>query len=66
VNTLVTLNYMLLLKCYTSTNVLSFEASFAFLSCNLKQNCNNLISTLIMSLYALYVCLCILTSSRIP
>jgi hypothetical protein len=31
-----------------------------------KQSCNNLISTLIISLYILYVCLCILASSRIP
>jgi hypothetical protein len=31
-----------------------------------KQNCNNLISTLIMSLYASYLCLRILASSRIP
>jgi hypothetical protein len=30
-----------------------------------KQSCNNLISTLIMSLYASFVCLCILTSSKI-
>jgi hypothetical protein len=30
------------------------------------KNCNNLISTLIMILYALYVCLCILASTRIP
>jgi hypothetical protein len=31
-----------------------------------KQSCNNLIYTLIMSLYPLYVCLHVLTSSRIP
>jgi hypothetical protein len=31
-----------------------------------KQSCNNLISTLIMSLYASYVCLSIPASSRIP
>jgi hypothetical protein len=32
----------------------------------LKQSCNNIISTLIMSLYALYVCLHILSLTRIP
>jgi hypothetical protein len=32
----------------------------------IKQRCNNIISTLIMSFYALNVYLCILTSSRIP
>jgi hypothetical protein len=31
-----------------------------------KQSCNNLISTLIISLYASYVCLCILPLLRIP
>jgi hypothetical protein len=55
---------------YTSTsafaNILSFEAPSASLSCNLKQSYNNLISTLIMSLYVSYVCLCILASLRIP
>jgi hypothetical protein len=30
-----------------------------------KQSCNNLIPTLIMIMYALHVCLCILASSRI-
>jgi hypothetical protein len=31
-----------------------------------KQSCNHLISTLIMILYVLYVCLCILVSLKIP
>jgi hypothetical protein len=37
VNTLMTSSYTFPLKCYTSANVLSFEASSASLSCNLKQ-----------------------------
>jgi hypothetical protein len=35
--TLMTLSYTLPLKCYASANVISFEASSASLSCNLKQ-----------------------------
>jgi hypothetical protein len=49
------LNVTLLLKCYSSTDVLSFEVFSASLSCNLKQRCNNLMYTLILSLYAFCV-----------
>jgi hypothetical protein len=65
VNTPVALSYLLPLKCYTSTNVLLKHLLLLWLV-NSKQSCNNLISTLIMSLYASYVCLCILASSKIP
>jgi hypothetical protein len=54
------------LKCYTFASVLSFEAFSASLPWILKQSCNNLTYTLIMSLYASYVCVCIFASSRIP
>jgi hypothetical protein len=66
VNTLVMSSYTLSLKCYTFANVLFFETPSASLSCDLKQSCINLISTLIISLYASYVCLFILALLRIP
>jgi hypothetical protein len=53
--TLMTSSYTLPLKYYASTDILSFEAFSTFHSCNLKQRCNNLMYTLIMSLYALCV-----------
>jgi hypothetical protein len=52
------------LKCYASINVLSFEASYK--TRFELQSCNNLIFTLIMSLYTSYMCLYIFASSRIP
>jgi hypothetical protein len=54
------------LKCYASVSVLSYEALLLLSLVNLKTSCNNLIYTLIMSLYASFVCLRILASSRIP
>jgi hypothetical protein len=43
------------LKCFASTNVLSFQAFSASYLVILEPSCNNTISTLIMSLYDLYV-----------
>jgi hypothetical protein len=60
VNTLITSSCMLPEMLYLLKHLLLL---FLVIS---KQSCNNLISTLIMSLYASYVCLCILASSRMP
>jgi hypothetical protein len=58
VNNLMMSSCTLPLKCYASANVLSlkhFPLLYLVIS---KQSCNNFISTLIMILYALYVCVC--------
>jgi hypothetical protein len=55
VNTLIMSSYTLLLKCYTSTKVLSLKYFLLLYLVISKQSCNNLISTLIMILSILYV-----------
>jgi hypothetical protein len=60
VNTLMTMSYALPRILYLLKHLLLLYLITS------KQSCNNLISTLIISLYILYVCLCILASSRIP
>jgi hypothetical protein len=66
VNTLMASSCTLPLNYYASVNVLSLRHLLLLYLVISKQICNDLISTLIMIMYAWYVGLCILTSSRIP
>jgi hypothetical protein len=56
---LLTSRYMLALN--VTVPQMFYPLKYLLLQClvNLKQSCNNIISTLIMSLYASYACLCI-------